>query len=212
MTPFTVLEAVACPLPYDNIDTDQIIPARFMRKPRNVGYERFFLHDRRFDETGAEIADFPLNRAPWRNARILVTGANWGCGSSREPAVYALKDFGIGAIVAPSFGDIHRNNAVKNGVLPVTLNKTAVEQLSRRLFGRPEAPVRVDLLEQTVRCEDLCFQFEIDSFSRECLLKGMDDIDLTLEHEGAIARLEADLLRTQPWSVPVSMPDLQGRS
>ena len=204
MTPFTVLQAVACPLPYDNIDTDQIIPARFMRKPRSVGYGQFFLHDRRFDEAGAEIADFPLNLVPWRQARILVTGANWGCGSSREPAVYALKDFGIRAIIAPSFGDIHRSNAVKNGVLPVTLDRDAVERLSARLFEQPDLTVRIDLPEGTVECGELSFSFRIDSFSRECLLKGVDDIDLTLEHEAAIARMEDRLRLTQPWSVPLA--------
>lgn len=202
MKPFKTLVAVACPIPLANIDTDQIIPARFMRKPRSVGYGRFFLHDRRFDADGREIADFPLNRAAWREAQIIVAGDNWGCGSSREPAVYALQDFGIRAVIAPSFGDIHRSNLVKNGVLPVVLPEDAVAALTRRLEEAPGTAIAIDLPAQRVRCGALDYGFEIDPFSRQCLLDGTDDIDLTLEYTAEIAAFEARYHREQPWSVP----------
>lgn len=203
MTPFVTLEAVACPLPWPNIDTDQIIPARFMRKPRSVGYDRFLFHDRRFDADGGEIPDFPLNQGPWREAQILVAGANFGCGSSREPAVYALQDFGIRSVIAPSFGDIHRSNAIKNGLLPVTLEEEAVAALIAAVEAAPDGKIIVDLPDQRVRCgHDLEYSFEIDPFSKQCLVEGIDDIDLTLRHMEEIAAFETRYHDIAPWSLP----------
>jgi len=202
LTPFTTLDGVGCPLPWPNIDTDQIIPARFMRKPRSVGYSRYLLHDCRFDLAGKEIADFPLNIEPWRKAEILVAGPNFGCGSSREPAVYALVDFGIRAVVAPSFGDIFRNNAVKNGLLPVALSETDVKALTQRLEAHPETRIVIDLPSQRISCGALEFSFAISRFSKQCMIVGTDDIDLTLAHLELISAFEALHVRNSPWHIP----------
>lgn len=202
MTPFVTLEAVACPLPWPNIDTDQLIPAPFMRKARGPGYEDYLLHDRRFDAAGVERPDYPLNRAPWRSAEILVAGANFGCGSSREPAVYALQAFGIRSVIAPSFGDIHKTNQMKNGMLPVELDDEATGALIAVLESEPGHKIRIDLPAQRVTCGELDFGFEIDPFSKQCLLQGTDDIDLTLAHLDRIAAFEARRSRDAPWSLP----------
>lgn len=205
MTPFRRLEAVACPLPMPNIDTDQLIPARFMRKPRSVGYQTFLLHDHRFDASGNEIADFPLNQPEWRDAKIVVAGANFGCGSSRESAVYALMDYGIRAVIAPSFGDIFRNNAMKNGLLPVRLAEKAVAELIDALEKSPARILTVDLPGQWAGfSEDNAYTFEIDSFAKHCLLNGLDDIQLTLEYADAINAFEIKMRNDSPWILPAS--------
>jgi len=148
MQPFTSLAAIAAPLDMANIGTDKIIPARFLRKARGPGYERLAFHDIRFDANGNEKPDFVLNQAPYRHAKILVAGANFGCGSSREAAVYVLYDYGIRAVIAPSFGDIHYGNELQNGMLPVILPDATCQKLRRQLHDNPGAEIAIDLAAQ----------------------------------------------------------------
>ena len=200
MQPFTRLTAIAAPLDQANVDTDRIIPARFLRKPRGDGYDRYLFHDDRFADDGAEAADFVLNRPHFRDAIILVTDSNFGCGSSREGAVYALADYGIRAIIAPSFGDIFYQNLLKNGLLPIRLPAEVVAGWRRRLHEAPGAAIAIDLLAQTVSGPDGASQsFEIDAFAKTCLLEGVDDIKLTLRYEAQISAYEKRAAIVAPW-------------
>jgi 3-isopropylmalate/(R)-2-methylmalate dehydratase small subunit len=189
---FTTFESVAVPIDIANCDTDQIIPARFLRHPADApGYDRYLFHDLRFDANGDERSDFVFNRAPFRGGRILVADVNWGCGSSRENAVYALEANGIRCVIAPSFGDIHYSNCMKHGVLPVRLPREACDALRAALHARPGATVAVDLEAQTVAAPDgSVHPFPIDAFDKHRMLNGLDDIALTLEHEAAIDAYE----------------------
>ena len=182
MEPFRRLEAVAAPLPQPNIDTDRIIPARFLGRLRGVDHAPFLFHDaRRLPGSDAEDPAFPLNRPEWRAARIVVAGRNFACGSSREAAVWALHDHGVRCAVAPSFGDIFRNNAVKNGLLPVALPAEAVSGLLAQLGARPGAAVAVDLPAQIVAFPDgATHLFDVDPFDQRCLLEGQDELAYTL--------------------------------
>jgi 3-isopropylmalate/(R)-2-methylmalate dehydratase small subunit len=200
MDAFTSLTAVAVPMDLPNIDTDRIIPARFLRKPRGPGYEVFLFHDVRFDETGAERIDFVLNQPAFRSARILVAAENFACGSSREAAVWALMAHGFRAFIAPSFGDIFFENCGKNGALAVVLPAETVSGLRRQLHERPGASMSVDLVAQVVTGPDgTRHAFDVDPFRKHCLLRGIDEIALTLEHEAAIAAFEAARERDMPW-------------
>lgn len=201
MQPFQCLTATACPLPYANIDTDQLIPARFMKRSRAEGYGSFLLHDMRFSSDGSEIPGFPLNRPDWRNAQIVVARRNFGAGSSREAAVYALVDYGVRCVVAPSFGDIFASNAVNNGLLPARVDEHDAESLIRTL----EAGVReitVDLQAQTITTNGVSAPFTVDPVWRMKLLNGWDDIDLTLSQGASITQFTADDAKKRPWAVP----------
>jgi len=204
MQAFTTLTAVAAPIDLPNVDTDRIIPARFLRTPQGApGYARFLFHDERFDSAGAERPDFVLNRGPFREARILVTAENFGCGSSREMAVWALGAYGVRAVIAPSLGDIFRENCVKNGLLPVILPPEAVGGLRRQLRERPGAVVGVDLPTQTVTAPDGGrHPFAIDAFRKHMLLTGQDEIAFTLSRAKAIDAFEQGLPTAAPWLVP----------
>ena len=205
MEPFTRLEAVAVPIDLPNVDTDRIIPARFLRKPRSAGYGNFLFHDLRFRADGSEDPGFVLNQPAYRGARILVAAENFGCGSSREGAVWALAGHGIGAIVAPTFGDIFFENAFRNGLLPVVLPAPVVESLRRRLHASPGATVAVDLPRQTVRDPDGTeHPFDIDPFRKQGLLVGRDEIGVTLTHEAAIRSFEARRSEETPWVFPAA--------
>jgi 3-isopropylmalate/(R)-2-methylmalate dehydratase small subunit len=200
MEPFRKLHAVAAPLDRGNLDTDTIIPARFLRKQRGPGYERCLFHDLRFDAEGRERGDFVLNQIPFRDAKILVAGPNFGCGSSREAAVYALWHYGVRAVIAPSFGDIHYGNLLQNGMLPVRLPEDVCEALGRQLHEGPGAQIAIDLAAQTVTAPDgTTHRFEIDATHRERLLQGLDDIGLVLQHLPEIERAEARLKKEMPW-------------
>jgi len=210
MEPFRVLTAVAVPLDQANVDTDQIIPAEFLRKPRSAGFGRFLFHRRRFAADGSLDASFPLNREEYRGARILVADVNFGCGSSRESAVWALTDpvddptapGRFRAIVAPSFGDIFYGNAAKNGLLCVRLPAAACAELRAGLRERPGASLTVDLTEQRVVDDGgRTYIFEIDPFRKECLLRGVDDITLSLGHAEAIRAWETKQGCERPWAV-----------
>jgi 3-isopropylmalate/(R)-2-methylmalate dehydratase small subunit len=200
MQAFTILSAVAAPLPMINIDTDVIIPKQFLRTTVRTGLGKHAFNDIRYHDDGSERADFVLNRAPYRKAQILITGENFGCGSSREHAPWALLDFGIRCVIAPSFADIFYNNCFKNGILPIVLPKDQVEQLMREADENPEALTQIDLEKQTVtRGNKFSFTFDVDSFRKNCILNGLDDIGITLQKEADIAAYEKALKQDRPW-------------
>ena len=197
MEPFVRLDAVALPMPVPNVDTDQIIPARFLRKSRKDGFGQYLFHDLRFDDAGREKPDFVLNQAPYRNARVLVADRNFGCGSSREHAVYALWDYGFRAVIAPSFGDIFYGNSFKNGFLPVVL---PTAELLDQIRTQPGVHIVVDLEQQQVIAPDgRSHRFEIDAFRKHCLLQGVDELGYTLDHRADIDAFERDRMTTTPW-------------
>jgi 3-isopropylmalate/(R)-2-methylmalate dehydratase small subunit len=192
MQPFVRLDAIALPMAASNINTDQIIPARFLRKQRADGFGQYLFHDLRFDESGAEMAGFALNQAPYRAAGIIVARKNFGCGSSREMAVWAIADYGIRAVIAPSFGDIFFNNCVRNGLLCVVLAEAAVEGMLALLDAQPGAMFSVDLERQVVHAGSAGdYAFDVDPFNRKCLLQGLDSVDYTLQFADRIAEYEA---------------------
>lgn len=201
MQPFTTLAAVAAPLDLSDIDTDRILPARFLRKPRSTpDYATFLFHDVRFTGDGAEKPDFVLNQAPYRGAPILVVAENFGCGSSREMAVWALAANGIRAVIAPSLGDIFHENCFENGLLPVILPGATVADLRRELHERPGVAITIDLDAQTVTAPSgAAHRFDIDPFRKQMLLTGRDEIALTLGYEQAIAAFEARHAAETPW-------------
>ena len=200
MEPFTKLTAVAAPLDMANVDTDKIIPGRFLRKLRGPGYDKLAFHDIRFNADGSENPDFVLNQPPYRAAKILVAAANFGCGSSREAAVYVLYDFGIRCVIASSFGDIHYGNELQNGMLPVVLPEDACEKLRGELHASPGARISVDLEAQAVTGPDgTTYRFDIDPGHKERLLKGLDDIGLVLQHLPDIEAFEQRHAAAMPW-------------
>jgi 3-isopropylmalate/(R)-2-methylmalate dehydratase small subunit len=202
MKPFTTLTAVAAPIDIADVDTDKIIPARFLRKLRTPtsGYESYLFHDLRLDATGNQRPDFVLNQPAFRNAGILVAGPNFGCGSSREGAVYALMDAGVRAIVAPSFGDIHYANEIQNGMLPVTLPEDTCSALREQLHANPGSKMSIDLQAQTLTdVEGATHAFKIDPVYKERLLKGLDEVGLVLQHLGTIQAFEQRHHGEHPW-------------
>ena len=210
MEPFIRQCGPAAPIVGRNVDTDQIIPARFLKSDRAKGYGQFLFHDARFDPDGREKPGFVLNREPFRHAPILVADDNFGCGSSREGAVYALHDFGVRAVVAPSFGDIFYNNALKNGVVPVQLPRGIVTSLIERLADGCDPTLCVDLEALAVTLPDgATHAFTLDPFWRECLVKGVDEIELTLGYLDRIEAFERDYRREMPWLGRRPEPALQ---
>jgi 3-isopropylmalate/(R)-2-methylmalate dehydratase small subunit len=192
MQPFTQLTAVAAPLDRVNADTDQIIPKQFLKRIERTGFGQFLFFDWRYQEDGrTPNPEFELNAPALQGAQILVTGKNFGCGSSREHAPWALLDYGFRAIIAPSYADIFYNNCFKNGILPITLSEGQVADLMTRLQQEPGATVTVNLETQTVQGPGgFAAHFDVDSFRRYCLLNGLDDIGLTLQHETDITAYE----------------------
>ncbi|MFM9973514.1 MAG: 3-isopropylmalate dehydratase small subunit [Beijerinckiaceae bacterium] len=200
MDKFTTLTARACPLGHENIDTDQLIPARFMSRPRAAGYSGFLMHDLRFTADGAS-RDFILDQPAYAGARVLVTRRNFGTGSSREAAVYALWDFGIRCIIAPSFGDIFASNAVKNGLLPAQVSEATAEALLVAVLGSAAPPVTIDLETRAISCASIKAEFAIDPVRRLQLINGWDDLDLTLQHVDVIGRFCKHHHERHPWAV-----------
>ena len=190
------------PFDFANVDTDKILPARYLRKLRSAqaGYEPWLFYDLRFDGEGRERPDFILNQAPYRSASILVADVNFGCGSSREGAVYALMDYGFRAVIAASFGDIHYANEIQNGMLPVTLPEAVCRELRRQLHAKPGAELTIDLASQTVT-DTLGAEhhFDIDPVYRERLLKGLDEVGMVLEHLPEIEGFERRHHGAHPW-------------
>jgi len=198
MQKFTTLKGSAAPLNMVNVDTDAIIPKQFLKTIERTGLGKFLFNDLRFTPEGAEKPEFVLNKPAYRKASILVAGENFGCGSSREHAPWALNDFGIRAVIAPSFADIFFNNCFKNGILPVVLPKEQVEELMKDAEAGLE--LSIDLNTQTVVGGNRkSYKFEVEPFRKKCLLNGLDDIGLTLEFETKISAFEGGQKSTQPW-------------
>jgi 3-isopropylmalate/(R)-2-methylmalate dehydratase small subunit len=202
MEKFVRLITKACPLLLANLDTDQILPARFLKLPRSGELGRVLFHDLRRDAKGNERPDFPLNRPVWRDARMLIAGRNFGGGSSREAAVYALYEAGIRCVVAPSFGDIFAQNSVKNGLLTAVLADAEIAELAAAIAAGPDTPVTIDLEEQTISRGNRSFSFSIDPVSRNQLLNGWDDVDLTESYGARIAAFKAADRERRPWARP----------
>jgi 3-isopropylmalate/(R)-2-methylmalate dehydratase small subunit len=200
MEPFARLTAVAAPMDLPNIDTDRVIPARFLRKPREAGFGPLLFHDVRFDAAGAPKPEFVLNHPAYREAKILVTAENFGCGSSREMAVWALMDYGLRVVIGPSFGDIFFENCFKNGALAVVLPGDVAAGLRRALAERPGATLTVDLESQTITGPGgEAIRFEIDAFRKQGLLTGQDEVEMTLARLPAIEAFEARRRVEMPW-------------
>jgi 3-isopropylmalate/(R)-2-methylmalate dehydratase small subunit len=199
MSGWTIHEGTAVALDRESVDTDQLIPARFMATPRAEGYGRFLLHDLRFDADGVPLPDAPLNATP--EASVLVTRRNFGSGSSREAAVYALVDFGIRAVIAPSFGDIFAANAVNNGLLPARVSEAEADALILRLEAE-RARARIDLEARTLEIGVARVAFALDETWRQKLINGWDDIDLTRHHAEAIAAFREARVKRHPWVLP----------
>mgnify|MGYP003586805189 CR=1 FL=1 len=192
MQSFTQLDAVAAPLDRANVDTDQIVPALYLQKPRSDDFGNYLFRDVRHDAQGRRRPDFVLNEPAYAQARILVAGPNFGCGSSREHAVWALSDGGFRVVIAPSFGDIFSSNALKNGLLPVQLPAEVVQDMLAALIARPGSRMSVDLEAQVVKGPgERSTPFSIDPFARHCLLEGLDEIDFTLTQRAHIEAYEA---------------------
>jgi 3-isopropylmalate/(R)-2-methylmalate dehydratase small subunit len=200
MQPFTTLTGVAAPLPMANVDTDMIIPKQYLKTIKRTGLGKALFDELRTRPDGSENPDFVLNKPAYRNAKILVAGPNFGCGSSREHAPWALLDFGIRCVVAPSFADIFFNNCFKNGILPIALPQSEVDKLLDDAERGANATLTIDLEKQEIRGPDGgVIHFEIDPFRKQCLLNGWDDIGLTLRHEKEISSFEAERRQSQPW-------------
>jgi len=200
MEKFTTLTGVAAPMPLINVDTDMIIPKQFLKTIKRSGLGKNLFDEMRFDDDGNERPDFVLNKPQYRDAEILVAGENFGCGSSREHAPWAIKDFGIRCVIAPSFADIFFNNCFKNGILPIALPQDKVDILMKDAEKGSNARMIVDLENQTVTTSDgETIAFEVDQFKKHCLLEGLDDIGLTLEKASAIDSFEAQAATSRPW-------------
>ena len=202
MDKFIRLTAIACPLDVANLNTDQLIPARFLKLPRAAGLAVALLRDLRFDADGRERPDFPLNRPAWREAKIIVGARNFGCGSSREAAVYALYDYGIRCVIAPSFGDIFGGNAVQNGLLTAIVSDDEAATLIGLLGETPGRALTVDLEQQLIRCDNQSFHFVIDPVRRTRLLNGWDNIALTESYIDQIAAFKMADRARRPWAAP----------
>jgi 3-isopropylmalate/(R)-2-methylmalate dehydratase small subunit len=200
MKSFNTLSAIAAPLPLINIDTDMIIPKQFLKTIKRTGLGTALFHEMRTDINGKTIADFVLNKAPYDKAEILVAGANFGCGSSREHAPWALDQFGFRAVIAPSFADIFFNNCFKNGLLPIVLPESAIAKLFDEVLAFPSYRLTIDLERQVVvKADGFELPFEVQAFRKFCLLGGFDDIGLTLRHADKIKAFEAARLAAKPW-------------
>jgi 3-isopropylmalate/(R)-2-methylmalate dehydratase small subunit len=201
MEKFTTLTGVAAPLPMINVDTDAIIPKQFLKTIERTGLGKNLLYELRYDEDGKEKPDFVLNKPAYRKAQILVAGDNFGCGSSREHAPWALLDFGIRCVIASSFADIFYNNCFQNGILPITLPQEDVDKLMDDAGRGSNATITIDLEKQEIRGPDGgCVKFEMDPFRKRCLLEGLDNIGLTLGSEKAISDFEETAKAARPWA------------
>ncbi len=201
MDKFTTLQGIAAPFPMVNVDTDRVIPARFLKTIKKTGLGKNLFNELRYNEDGSEKPDFVLNQPAYREARILVAGDNFGCGSSREHAPWALVDFGIRCVIAPSFADIFNNNASKNGMLLIALPQETVDRLMEDAEKGGNARLSVDLeKQQIIRPDGEVIDFDIDPFKKHCLLNGLDDIGLTLRKDDKIGAFESAHKAAQPWA------------
>ena len=200
MEKFTNVSGVAAPMPLVNIDTDMIIPKQFLKTIKRSGLGINLFDEMRYNQDGSEISEFVLNQTAYRNSEIIIAGENFGCGSSREHAPWALKDFGISVVISESFADIFYSNCFKNGILPIKLSKEAIEVLMDDASKGENARISVDLEEQTVSATDgTIFKFEVDAFKKHCLLNGLDDIGLTYQKIEAVDQFEKKQAKITPW-------------
>ena len=200
MQKFDQLTGVAAPLNILNIDTDMIIPKQFLKTIKRSGLGKNLFDEMRYDRDGSEMPDFVLNRAPYRQAEILVAGDNFGCGSSREHAPWALLDFGIRCVISTSFADIFYNNCFKNGILPIVVSPDERDALLADAADTENPELSIDLVAQTIRRPNgVTISFEVDAFRKKCLLEGLDDIGLTMEKSGSIDDFESNRTQQQPW-------------
>ena len=201
MEKFTTLEGVAAPLKIINVDTDMIIPKQYLKTIKRTGLGKGLFSEQRYNDDGSENPDFILNKPAYRQSKILVAGDNFGCGSSREHAPWALLDFGISCIIAPSFADIFYNNCFKNGILPITLPQEEIDKLIDDAARGANATISIDLANQEIRGPDGgVIKFDIDPFRKRCLMEGLDDIGLTLEKGDAIEAFEGNARTERPWA------------
>ncbi|OUJ16556.1 3-isopropylmalate dehydratase small subunit [Acetobacter sp. DsW_063] len=206
MDKFTTLTAIAAPLPEANIDTDKIIPARFLKTTKRTGLGVHAFDSMRYREDGSENPDFVLNREPYRNAQILISHENFGCGSSREHAPWALLDFGLRCVIAPSFADIFFNNSFKNGILPIRLPREVCDTLMEDAAQGANSRLTVDLARQVViRPDGTEVPFEVDPLRKHLLLEGLDDIGQTLQQEQSISAFEAKRAKDEPWRTVIAL-------
>ena len=200
MQKFDQLTGVAAPLDILNIDTDMIIPKQFLKTIKRSGLGKNLFDEMRYDRNGGEVAEFVLNQAPYRQAEILVAGDNFGCGSSREHAPWALLDFGIRCVISTSFADIFYNNCFKNGILPIVVSPDERDALLADAADIENPELSIDLVAQTIRRPNgVMISFDVDAFRKKCLLEGLDDIGLTMEKSGSIDDFEVNRAQEQPW-------------
>jgi len=197
MEKFTILKGIVAPLPMINVDTDMIIPKQFLKTIKRTGLGKNLFFEIRYDNDGEEIKDFILNQEPYNKSKILITGKNFGCGSSREHAPWALLDFGITCVISSSYADIFYNNCFKNGILPIILEEEKIKELSE--YSKRREEISIDLKEEKIFFGNKEIKFEIDSFKKKCLLEGLDDIALSLEKSEKIASFETELKNKKPW-------------
>ena len=197
MKKFNILKGIPVNLPMMNVDTDMIIPKQFLKTIKRTGLGKSLFFEMRYDDNGKKIEKFVLNKEPYNNSSILLTGKNFGCGSSREHAPWALLDFGIKCIISPSFADIFYNNCFKNGMLPIILDEKKIEELNQ--YSKRKESIEINLTEQEIIFGNKRIKFEIDSFKKKCLLNGLDDIALTLKKSEKISSYENKLKKNKPW-------------
>ena len=197
MQKFTTLKSIPAYLPIVNIDTDMIIPKQFLKTIKRTGLGKNLFYEMRYDEKGMTINDFILNQNPFNNSKILIAGKNFGCGSSREHAPWALLDFGITCVISSSFADIFFNNCFKNGILPIILDEDRIKELSE--YANRKEEISIDLSEEKIIYGNSEIKFKIDSFKKKCLLEGLDDIALSLKKSNKIENFEKDLKNKKPW-------------
>lgn len=204
MDKFVKLTGPACPINQANLNTDQILPARYLKWTRAMGIGKVLFQDLRFDAEGHEKPDFPINKPAWRDAKFVVAARNFGCGSSREAAVYALYDYGVRCVIAPSFGDIFSGNSVQNGLLTAIVTDDEAAEIMEILTQTPDLPVTVDLEQQMIVCGNRTYKFTIDPVRRMRLLKGWDDIALTESYRDKIAAFKSKDQTMRPWAIPAA--------
>ena len=197
MEKFNILKGIPANLPMINVDTDMIIPKQFLKTIKRTGLGKGLFFEMRYDEAGKKIQEFVLNKEPYNNSSILLTGKNFGCGSSREHAPWALLDFGIKCVISPSFADIFYNNCFKNGMLPIVLEEKQIEELTQ--YSERKESIKINLEEQEIVFGNKRIKFEIEPFKKKCLLHGLDDIALSLEQSEKISSYENKLKKNKPW-------------
>ena len=197
MEKFDIIKGIPANLPMINVDTDMIIPKQFLKTIKRSGLGKSLFFEMRYDEQGKKVNDFVLNTEPYDKSSILLAGKNFGCGSSREHAPWALLDFGIKCVISPSFADIFYNNCFKNGMLPIVLDQKQLEELVE--YSERKEAIEINLAEQKIKLGNKIISFEVDAFKKKCLLNGLDDIALSLEKSEKISSYEKNIQKTKPW-------------